>query len=170
MLNKVQKRQQIDLGLAKIKKSRCLVFLDFSGVTVEELKKLKTELRKAGATFQVIKKRLLKLAMKEAGFDFDPLQFDLQVGTIFVPEDLTSVAAAIYKSWKEISKTKKNFKILGVYNLAEKSFLAPEEFVTIAKLPGREALLGMLVSVLAGPIRAFMYVLQERSKKVAEVK
>src|SRR3989344_3660391 len=130
MLNKAQKRQQIDLGLAKIKKSRCLVFLDFSGVTMEEVKKLKTGLRKAGATFQVIKKRLLKLAMKEAGFDFDPLQFDLQVGTIF----------------------------------------APEEFVTIAKLPGREALLGMLVSVLAGPIRAFMYVLQERSKKVAEVK
>lgn len=165
MLTKEQKKQQVALGAEDIKKSQNLVFLDFTGVSIEELKKLKTELKKAGAKFKVFKKRLLKLAMKELGVEFDPTQFESQVGTIFTPGDLSSVAAQIYKFHKDTSKTKKNFKILGSYNLSEKSQLNPAEFTAIAKLPGREQLLGMVLGGATGPLRAFMYLVNELAKK-----
>lgn len=167
MLTKAQKTEQVKEGKKLIKASQNLVFADFTGVSVEELRRLKKELRNAGADFRVFKKRLLKIALKEAGIDFDPKQFEAQVGTVFTAKELTSVASQIYKFSKELAKKKKDFKILGAFDLINKSFLGPEQFTIIAKLPSREVLLAQLVGTLAGPIRALMYLLQEKSKKVA---
>lgn len=170
MLTKSQKTEQVKEGKELIKASQNLVFADFTSVGVEEIKKLKKELRTAGATFKVYKKRLLKIALKEAGIDFDPSQFEAQVGTVFTAKELTSVAAQIYKFSKELAKKKKDFKVLGAYDLAVKSFMDPAQFTVIAKLPSKEVLLAQLVGVLAGPIRVFMYILQEKSKKNGRAK
>ncbi len=167
MLTKAEKKDQIDLGAKKIKESESLIFADFTGVPTKDVNQLKSELRKAGAAFKVFKKRLLNLAMKQAGYDFDPSQFDAQVGTVFVKGDISSVAAPIYKFAKELAKKKKNFKVLGAYDLAKKSYMAVEEFTVLAKLPSREVLLAMVVGAMSGPIRAFMYILSELSKKTA---
>lgn len=153
------------MGKDLIQKSKALVFADFTGVPTGELRRLKTELKKAGANFKVIKKRLLKLALKDVGVEMDPMQFDAQVGTVFAPDEMPSVAAAIYKFSKEMAKAKKDFKILGAYNLEEKSFLDADQFTVIAKLPSREVLLAQLVGVMSSPLRAFMYIVNELSKK-----
>lgn len=170
MLTKLQKKEQVKRGQELIKKSQNLIFADFTGVSVEELRRLKNELRNAGADFRVFKKRLLKIALKEAGIDFDPKQFEAQVGTVFTAKELTSVASQIYKFSKELAKKKKDFKVLGAYDLAEKSFMDPQQFMIIAKLPNKEVLLSQFLGVLAGPIRALMYLLQEKSKKMVEAK
>jgi large subunit ribosomal protein L10 len=167
MLTKQQKTEQVKKGTELLKKSQNLVFADFTGVNIESLKQLKKELKKVGADFRVIKKRLLKIALKEMGIDFDPVQFEAQVGTIFIPNELTSAAAPIYKFSKELTKKKIDFKILGAYDLLKKLSLDSQQFTVIAKLPSREILLAQLVGVLAGPIKALMYVLEQKSKKVA---
>ncbi|MBI2025045.1 MAG: 50S ribosomal protein L10 [Candidatus Harrisonbacteria bacterium] len=165
MLTKEQKKIHIKAGEDLIKKSQNLIFVDFTGVSIEELKRLKNEIKKVGAQFKVIKKRLLKLAFKEAGIDFDPGQFEAQVGVIYIPEDLSSVAGQVYKLHREIAKTKKNFKILGAFSVSEKSLMTADQFTQIAKLPNREILLAMLVGVLSGPMRAMAYILDQASKK-----
>lgn len=165
MLTKAEKKEQIELGVDLTKKSKALVFADFTGVSIEEIKKLKSELRKAGAQFKVIKKRLLKLALKDAGVDFDPTQFDAQVGTVFATGDLSTVAGSVYKFSKDLEKAKKNFAILGAYDGVEKIALDKNQFLVIAKLPSREILLAQLVGVMSGPIRAFMYIADQLSKK-----
>ncbi len=165
MLTKAEKKDQIDLGAKKIKESESLIFADFTGVPTKDVNQLKSDLRKAGAAFKVFKKRLLNLAMKQAGYDFDPTQFDAQVGTVFVKGDISSVAAPIYKFSKELAKRKKNFKVLGAYDLAKKAYMPVEEFTILAKLPSREVLLAMVVGAMAGPIRAFMSIVDQLSKK-----
>ncbi|MEK7590376.1 MAG: 50S ribosomal protein L10 [Patescibacteria group bacterium] len=165
MLTKAEKKEQIELGADLTKKSKALVFADFTGISIEEIKKLKSELRKAGAQFKVIKKRLLKLALKNAGVDFDPTQFEAQVGTVFATGELSSVAAQVYKFSKDLEKAKKNFVILGAYDGVEKAALDKNQFLVIAKLPSREILLAQLVGVMSGPIRAFMYIADQLSKK-----
>lgn len=171
MLTKEQKKKQVELGADLLKKSKTLVFADFTGVDTAAIRKLKMEVKKAGATFKVIKKRLLNIAMKNLGVNFDPLQFTAQVGTFFVSEDLSSVATPIYKFAKELAKSKKEFKVLGVYDLANKIAVSVEEFTAVAKLPSRETLLAMVLGAMTGPLRAFMYVLNEITKKQpAEVK
>ena len=167
MLTKEQKKKQVELGQDLLKKSKTLVFADFTGVDTDSIRKLKLEVKKAGATFKVIKKRLLNISLKNSGIDFDTLQFTAQVGTFFVPEDLSSVATPIYKFAKELAKAKKEFKVLGAYDLAAKTAVSVEEFTTIAKLPSREVMLAMVMGAITGPLRAFMYVLNEISKKPA---
>lgn len=167
MLTKDQKRKQIDLGLDKIKASQNLVFVDFHKVSAEDIKRLRKELKGVGADFKLIKKRLLRLVFKEAGLDFDPTQFKAQVGTIFLPEDLSSSAPAIYKFSKALEKAKKgDFKVLGGFNILEKKFIDVNEFNTIANLPSQEVLLAQVVMMLTMPIKQLMFLLQERSKQL----
>lgn len=165
MLTKPQKQEQVQIGKKLLAENRNIVFADFSGVGIELLKKLKSELKKGQAVFKVIKKRLFKISLKETGIEFDPTQFPAQVGMVFIPNELTDSASVIYKFIKELAKGKKEFKILGAYDVAKKAFLTAEEFTIVAKLPPREVLLGQLVGVLAGPIRAFMYVIDQLSKR-----
>ncbi len=182
MLTKEQKKKQVELGQDLLKKSKTLVFADFTGVDTASIRKLKIEVKKAtsatanagqagsgqaGATFKVIKKRLLSIALKNSGIDFDPLQFSAQVGTFFIPEDLSSVASSIYKFAKELARSKKEFKVLGAYDLVAKTAVSVEEFTTVAKLPSREVMLAMVMGAITGPLRAFMYVLGELSKRTA---
>jgi len=170
MKTKAQKAQEIDSTKELLSENQSVIFADFTGVSFEHLKKLKSELKKAGATFKVVKKRLLKIAFKTLGLDFDPTQFESQVGIVAIPGDLSSGAGIAYKFSKSLAKEKKEFKFLGAYEIPERNFLNAEQFLAIAKLPSREVLLAQLVGVLSGPIRAFMYVLQERSKKMVETK
>ncbi len=166
MKTKAQKSRELEDGKKFLSASKNVVFADFTGVGIELLKKLKKELKKSGAAFRVIKKRLLRIAMKDSGYDLDPTQFDAQVGSIFVPGELSDGAAdAIYKFSKALAKEKKEFKVLGAYDLAARKALTGEEFMVIAKLPSREVLLGMLLGAITGPLRAFMYALAEISKQ-----
>ena len=167
MLTKKQKKEIISDTAAALKESHTLVFADHAGADTKSINKLKQELKKAGATYKVVKKTLLKLALKETGIDFDPLQFGAQVGTMFIPGDLSSVAGPIYKFAKEMVKIKKNFQVLGGFDVDLKGAITAEQFTTIAKLPSREVLLGQVVGVMSGPIRAFMYIVDQLSKKTA---
>jgi large subunit ribosomal protein L10 len=165
MLNKEQKKKQVTLAGDLIKNSKTLIFADFTGVDTASIRKLKLDIKKTGAAFKVIKKRLLNIAFKNTGVNFDPLQFSAQVGTFFLPEDLSSAAGIIYKFAKELAKSKKEFKVLSAYDVVNKIAISIDEFNAIAKLPSREVLLAMVMGAITGPIRAFLYILSELSKK-----
>ncbi|MBI5306365.1 50S ribosomal protein L10 [Candidatus Wolfebacteria bacterium] len=164
MLTKAQKLEKIEESKKLIKNSQSLVFIDFSGTAVEDIKKLRQVLRGIGAKMKVIKKKLLRVALKDSGIDFNPEQFDLQLGTIFSDKDISEIAGPVYKFSKGLKKV--DFKILGSYNLLAKNFLDAENVKKIGQLPSREILLGKLVGMLAAPIRMFLYVLSEKSKMV----
>lgn len=164
MLTKQQKIEQVERGQVLFKGSNILLFTDFTGTSVEDMKNLRKKLREMGAKFKVIKKRLLRIIFEKMGVDFNPGQFDSQVGTIFSQKDIYEIISPIYKFAKGLEK--KGFKILGAYDLPDKNFIDAETVIKIGKLPTREILLGQLVGVLAAPIRMFMYVLNEKSKMV----
>ena len=168
MLTKAQKTKVISDTASYIKDSKNLVFADFSTVGTKDINKLKQELKKSGSKFRIAKKTLLKLALKNSGIDFDPLQFKAQVGVIYTKQDLSSVATPIYKFSKDLTKEKKNFQILGNYDLENKVFMTADEFTVIAKLPTKEVLLAQVVGAMAGTIRAFMYIVDQLSKKAPE--
>jgi len=158
MLTREQKRQQIDAGAAELKQSRTLVFADFTGVKFGDLKKLRHTLRQAGAKFRVFKKRLLRIALKETGVDFNPEQFESQLGTVFAPGDIYGLAGAIHKLG--------SLKILGGFNLGEQRFITAEEFMKIARLPSREALLGQLAMLFTIPMKKLLVVFNGRKEKL----
>ncbi len=158
MLTKVQKKEHVAKSRELSESSKTLIFADFTGVSIADLNKLKKTLKEKGASFKVFKKRLLAIAFKEAGIEFDLKQFKAPIGTIFAEGDLSSVAGPIYKFIKELEKQKIPFKIVGGFDRDGKKIITSEEFLVIAKLPSREELLGMVVGAISGPLRAFIHI------------
>lgn len=161
MKTKAQKRAQIESGVKGINASETLVLADFTGVPTAELNAFRKTLRTMGAAFTVVKKRLFKLMLKEQGIEFEPKTLNGQLGVVFSPKDLMETAGATYR----FSRRKEAFKILGGFTLKEKKFVEGADVVRYGALPSKEVLLGQLVGMLTVPIRQFMTVLIEKSKK-----
>ncbi|MBI5220895.1 MAG: 50S ribosomal protein L10 [Candidatus Liptonbacteria bacterium] len=163
MKTKQQKKTELDKAEQLLAESKVLVFTDFSKVPTEELRKLRRDLRQAGAPLLVIKKRLLNVLFKQKGHQLDTTRFDGAVGTVFSTGALENVAATIYKFFRGL-KLEAN-KILGAYDIGTRTYLEAANVTMIGQLPPREVLLGQLVGMLAAPIRSFMFVLDQQSKK-----
>jgi len=166
MLTKQQKSKQIEASQQLLEKNQTLIFTDFTGLPTSDLKTLRQLLREFDAQFKVVKKRLLKIAFRKRGIDYDPTQFAGQVGVIWLPKDLFAVAGKIYQFLKELAKAKKELKILGGWDRQTKKEITAEEFLTIAKLPAREVLLTQIAFMLTMPLRQIMVALNERAKKI----
>lgn len=108
---------------------------------------------------QVIKKKLLSIIFERTGLNFNPEDFETQVATVFSPMAIYDIAPFFAKS--------ETIKILGGFDLVNKQFIPAETVIAFSKLPSREVLLGQLVATMVSPIRAFLYILSERSKKIA---
>jgi large subunit ribosomal protein L10 len=168
MKTKAQKIEDVKAAGELMSKSQTLVFADFGSITAENMRALRRTAKEAGAELKVVKKRLLNVALKEKGIDYDLRQFDGAVGTIFASEGLDKIGAPLFKFFSGLGSDAKSReesvkKILGAYDLAAGQAVPRETLMMIAQLPPREVLLGQLFSVIAGPLRAFMYLLQQKA-------
>ncbi len=159
---KDQKSNILTKGREELKDSTNLIFADFGGTTAQDLRNLRLTLKDAGAKFQVIKKRFLRILLKERDIEFDPKEFEMQLGTVFAKRDIFEAAGSIYK----FAKDKENFKILGGLDLNNAEKMDADFIKRIGQLPSREILLGQVLGTIVAPLRALMWILQERSKKL----
>jgi large subunit ribosomal protein L10 len=169
---KTRAQKEVELANARelFEKSEALIFADFTKITAENLRKLRIELKRSGANFLVIKKRILGILLKEKGIDVDLKQFKTSVGTIFSEVDSEHIAGPAFKffSGMEVPEGEAKDvwikKILAGYNIVSKTPMNAEEIIYIGKLPPREVVLAQLLGMLAAPIRSFLYILSEKSK------
>ena len=68
-LTKEQKSEILTDFIQNIKESKSVVFADFQGLSVKDMKDLRSKMREKGVNYKVAKKTLIKLAAKEAGFE-----------------------------------------------------------------------------------------------------
>ena len=168
MLTKEQKKQSVAKSEDIIGKSKSVLFADFTAVPTADIRKLRILMRELGGAFTVVKKRLLRIALKNKGIEFDPkASFESQAGMISMPQELFEAAGRIQALVKELAKAKKNLKILGGIDIATGKPVSAAEFVAISKLPSREALLTQIAFMLTMPVKKVMTGLGERAKQVA---
>ena len=155
------------MGTSELKNSKSLVFADFTGVSTADVRNLKMALKAIGAKYKVFKKRLLKIAMKDAGVDVDVDKFESQLGTVFGGKSIYDTAATVHKFAKDLLKnTKKEFRVMGAYEAAEKKFFDAAQFTSIAKLPAREVLLAQIAMMLTMPVKKVMVALNSRKEQL----
>lgn len=162
MKTKHQKIQETRKGAEILARSASVIFTDFTGVSTNAVNVLRSSIRDCGGVFQVVKKRLLKFMFKEQEIEFDPKQFTGSIGVVFSPKNIAEISSVVCVFSK---KQKDVFKILGGFDRARKIFFSGDEVKRYGQLPSREILLGQLVRVIAGPMRAFLYVLSEKAKR-----
>ena len=166
-----QKEESLASLTEQFKKGKTVVFTQYQGTNVKDIRALRKKLTEHKVNFKVAKKTLMRLAAKEVGFNEIPDAF-LQgpIGLAFAMEDQIAPAKIIY----DFGKDHENVKIVGA--IFEGKLIDAAAAKMIATLPSRELLLTKLVTILKSPIagfhnvlhsmlRNFVYLLSEIQKK-----
>lgn len=131
----------------QFKNASSVVVVDYLGITVEEATNLRAELRKAGVQFAVVKNSILSRAAKEAGLEGMDDIFKGPSAVAFSNEDVVAPAKILADFAKKVEALEIKAGVV------EGKVSSKEEIEALAKLPSREGLLSMLLSVLQAPVR-----------------
>lgn len=137
--------------------------MDYRGLTVEEVTNLRKQLRDAGVEMKVIKNSILSRAAKKVGLDGLDEVFTGPTAVAFSNDDVVAPAKII----DEFAKDAKALEIKG--GVIEGKVSSVEQITALAKLPNREGLLSMLLSVLQAPVRNVAYAVKAVAEKNEEV-
>ena len=135
----------------KFKAAASVVIVDYRGLTVDEVTRLRKQLRDANVEMKVIKNSILSRAAQAAGLEGLDEVFTGPTAVAFSNDDVIAPAKII----DEFAKDAKALEIKG--GIIEGKVSTLEEIIALAKLPNREGLLSMLLSVLQAPVRNVAY-------------
>lgn len=174
-MNKSEKAVIIEAVKTMANDASLAAVTDFKGMTVEELTGLRVRLREAGGKYHVVKNTLARIALTGGKHDAIKDQFHENCAIAFAFEDPVQVAKAL----SDFARQSKLFALRGASLEGKK--MSPEQVEALAKLPGREQLLGHLlgtmnavpgnfVSLFANVIRGLLYALKaiEEQKEKAQ--
>ncbi len=158
-----QKEAQVNELAAKFKEAKVVLLTDYRGINVDDDTKLRSEIRKANATYTIIKNNIVKRALNVNGENGLDELLEGPTAVVIGNEDYLEPAKAIYN----FAKSNEFYKIKG--GIIEGKVVSAEEIITLAKLPSRETLLSMLAGGLLGTISKFAVALdQVRLQKEAQ--
>ncbi len=145
-MNREDKAAVIDQVAEEIGAADAIFAVDYRGITVAQIKELRTKLGDQNTTLQVTKNSLAELAADKAGAADLKQMLTGPTALAFVKGDAAAAA-------KVLSDTARQLRMLeskGGY--MDGAFLTPAQVGAIATLPSREVLYGQLVGVVAAPI------------------
>lgn len=147
----------------RIGRAPALYLTDFTGLKVKEMTQLRSELRKSGAEYVVVKNRLAKLAFEQSE-DVPDITASLvgPTGFVFGYEDAAATAKVLSDFAKD-HDSKPAFK-LGVL---ENEILQPEQVEKIAKLPPKDQLYAELAGAMQAPMANLAYALEAKLQETA---
>lgn len=152
-ISKEKKQELVESYVEKFSRSRAAILTDYRGLSVTELNLLRNKMREAESGYHVVKNRLVKLALREAGLPVpeELLQGPTAIG--FCYED----AVAPVKVLTEYSKETKALTIKG--GLLGDRMIDAKGISSLADLPSRDVLLTQLISGIQSPIVGLINVL-----------
>jgi len=140
-----------------------LFFTNYAGLTVEEITRLRGELRKDGSTYAVAKNTLFSIA---AGEDLaKQLEQYLHGPTAIVFAGTDPVAPA--KALKKFSDDVKSIEVKAAY--IEGRVVDADQVKALAALPSREELIAKMVGSIASPLRGLVTVLSGNQSGLVRV-
>ena len=141
-----QKEELVNNLAAELKEDTLILLVDYRGISVEDVTKLRNEIREANAEYKVIKNNIIKRALNGNGENGLDDVLEGPTALITSKEDYLAPAKAIYN----FSKKNDFYKIKG--GIIEGKVMTAEEIIAIAKLPSRQELLAKLAGALLGNI------------------
>lgn len=141
-----RKVEEVALVADKFKASGSAVFVDYLGLSVEQVTTLRNQLYAQGCELKVIKNNILKRATTEAGYVGLENVFSGPSAVAFGKGD-TNVSKIIYDF------AKKNDKLEVKAGVVEGTVMNEKELKVYSTLPNKDGMLSMLLSVLQAPIR-----------------
>lgn len=153
-MERAEKDKQIGEIKTRFQKMTAAVLLDFKGITVENATKLRSEFRKAGVEYKVVKNTLVKHALK--GSSYEGKLDDALVGMTGIAwsyED-PSAAAKVVKAFKKDEAGDKLTIKAGLVDGTILNAKAVED--QLATMPGKDELRAKLLATLQAPMANFV--------------
>ena len=142
-----RKKQEVEALVEKMQNARSFVIVDYSGLTVEQVTKLRRELRDNGCDMVVIKNNITRRAADQLGFN---AMNDSLVGpnaVAFSHVDSVSAAKVVYDFAQE------NKALELKVGVVDGEYMDNEHINVIASIPSRETLLTMIAAGLLQPVK-----------------
>ena len=130
--------------------STAAILTEYRGLTVAQLKELRTALR-PNATYAVVKNTLAKIAAREAGIGATADVLTGPTAIAFVTGDPVAVA----KQLREYARTHHNLVLKG--GVLEGATLAKDEVVRLADMDSREVTLAKVAGVVKASLNKTAY-------------
>ena len=157
-INKI-KEQQVSEYVEKIGKAKSFVLVDYRGLIVAEDSAMRSEMRKAGVEYKVIKNRLVLRALNNAGFaGFDKV-LEGPTAMAISYEDAVAPAKIV------VDNVKKTNKLTVKGGVVEGKVLSVNELNAVASIPAKPVLVAQLLGMLQTPIRSLAVAMSEIAKK-----
>ena len=145
MSTKAFKNDKVALIKEKIDKAQVAVVSEYTGLSVEEITKLRRELQKEGGDYMVTKNTLAKIAIK--GTPYEVLAETLK-GPIAIAFGFTDQVAPAKVLSKFIKDTKKGEIIAAAM---DGQLMSAEQAKALANLPSREELYAKMLGCINSP-------------------
>ena len=152
-MNREKKVESLSEIKDSFNKSSAVIFADYKGVTSEEMNTLRRGLRSKNALVRVTKNNLVRVALKGTAKEEAVEKLAGPTVTIFALGDPVEAAKSLTDFAKKVEAFSIKEGFLGDQVMSE------AQIKQLASLPSREQLLGQLLSVMNGPIRNFVTVL-----------
>ncbi len=146
---------------ARLKASSTAVLADYRGMTVGQMRDLRTKLRGGGIEMVVVKNTLARRAAVAAGYQ--PLTAELvgPIAMLFAVDDVSAPARIL----NDYIRANRKMVIKG--GLLEGQVIKADAVTELADLPSREVLLSRLLGAMQAPLGNLASVLQAPLTKFA---
>jgi len=164
-MERAQKETVVTGVSAKFDKMTSAVFLDFKGLDVAIVSKLRDEFRKSGVEYKVIKNSLIKHAIKQHAWakSLDKSLVGM-TGVAFSYEDPSAAAKVVKAFRKDAAHEKLKVKA----GLIDGQVLAGDAVESqLATMPGKNELRGSLLATLQAPLVQLLQILQAPAQNFA---
>ncbi len=144
--NRQNKEKLVAELLAKVEKSKGIVFTNYQGLTHMQLEGLKKSLKKVEAEFVATKNTLLNRSLEPLTSHLSPPTFEGPTAALFIYND-------IVEPLKQLTKTIKEFKLPIIkFGILEGKIVTDQEVTKIASLPPLPVLQAQLLGQMQAPI------------------
>ena len=146
--------------VASYKEAQSFVFVDARGLTVEQDTALRTEMRKNGVNYKVVKNTTLNLVFKELGIEGLDEMFKGPTAVAYSTEDMMAPAKVSKKFADEFEK----LSIKG--GIIEGKVATVAEVEALAAVPSKDVLLSQIVYALLFPITKLAMLTKATAEKL----
>ena len=145
-MNREQKAATIEALAAEIDGADAVFAVDYRGISVAQAAELRSKLREADASFQVVKNSLTERAADQVGAESLKALLSGPTALTFVRGDAALAAKAV----ADQARATQLLPFKG--GLMNGDVLDADQIRAISRLPSREVLYGQLVGIVASPI------------------
>lgn len=162
-INREKKEELVARYKELIKDSSALIFTNYKGTKVAQVRALRVKLKDTNTTYVVVKNTLLALALKESGRTVPESLLKGTNGVAFLGEDIGKSVGAL-NDWIKAAKV---MEVTGA--LLENSVVEGKAAEGLSDLPTKEQTRAMLLGAINAPARSLATIINAPGSSLARV-